>query len=81
MWISQKGTPTEHPPSSPLAKFLVVTADALLGIKPLKKSRKPDTRLQRRFQQIEKLDTKDKRQVMRLLDTFIENARLKRKVG
>lgn len=52
----------------------------LLGIKPIKKTVKTDTRLQRRVKQIEKLETKDKRQVMQMLDTFIENAQLKEKI-
>lgn len=34
-------------------------------------------RLWRRFSQIEKLDAKEKQKVMQLLDTFIENERLK----
>jgi len=36
-------------------------------------------RLWRRFSQIEKLDAKEKRQVIQLLDTFIEKERLKQK--
>ena len=48
----------EFPPSSllpKLAQLLNVTTDELLGIKPIKQGKKPDSRLQRRFQQIEKL--------------------------
>jgi len=74
---------TEYPPSAllpELAEILGVTADQLLGIKPIKKTVKTDTRLQRRVKQIEKLETKDKRQVMQMLDTFIENAQLKEKI-
>ena len=44
----------------------------------MKKTRKPDTRLQRRMQQIEKLDSVEKRQIAQLLDAFIERAQLKR---
>ena len=36
-------------------------------------------RLWRRFSQIEKLDAKEKRKIMQLLDTFIENELLKQK--
>lgn len=39
-----------------------------------------DTRMQRRLQQIEKLDATDKRQVLQLIDAFIERDQLKRDV-
>lgn len=71
---------SEYPPSAllpPLAQLLGVSADELLGIRPLKKGKKPDTRLQRRFQQIEKMSPKEKRQIVQLLDTFIEREQLK----
>ena len=61
-------------PSFYLAAKIGVTADELLGIKPIKKGKKPDTRLQRRIQQIEKLPTKDRRQLMQVIDTFLEAA-------
>ncbi len=70
---------SEYPPSAllpKLAQVLGVTTDELLGIKPIKKTKKPDTRLQRRFQQIEKLPTKDKRQLTQIIDTFIKAAQL-----
>jgi hypothetical protein len=72
---------SEYPPSNILpmmAKVLHVSADELLGIKPLKKNRQPDSRLFRRMQQIDKLDTSTKRQVIQVIDTFIENAQLKK---
>jgi len=75
---------SEHPPTSLLPDIAIalgVSTDELLGVKKIKKVGKADNRLQRRFQQIEKLDARDKRQVMQLLDTFIENAQLKKKVG
>jgi hypothetical protein len=55
-----------------LATLLGVTSDELLGIAPLKKAKKPDTRLQRRFQQIEKLPPKERRQLVLLIDTFLK---------
>ena len=64
-----------------LASVLNVTADELLGIKPLKKGKKPDTQLHRRLQRIEKLDPKAKRQITQLLDTFIEREELKQRVS
>jgi transcriptional regulator with XRE-family HTH domain len=72
---------SEYPPSNLLpvmAKILNVSSDELLGIQPPKKNRPPDTRLLRRMQQIEKLDTSTKRQVIQIMDTFIENASLKK---
>ncbi len=74
---------TQHPPANllpRLAKALNVTTDELLGIKSIKKAPKRDSRLQRRLQQIEKLDAKEKRQIIQLLDAFIERGQLKQKV-
>lgn len=62
-----------------MAEVLGVSTDELLGIKPVRRSKKPDTRLQRRLQQIEQLDPKEKRQVLALIDTFIDRDKLKRK--
>jgi transcriptional regulator with XRE-family HTH domain len=76
---------TEHPPSNllpGLAQALGVTIEVLLGATPAKKTAKPkpnDSRLQRRLQQIEKLEAGEKRQVLQLLDAFIERGQLKRK--
>lgn len=66
---------SEFPPSPllpKLAKLLGVTTDELLGLKPMAKSKKPDTRLQRRVQQIEKLPARERRQLTQLIDTFIK---------
>ena len=75
---------TDHPPTTLLpsiAKALNVTTDALLGATPVKKiPKQQDSRLQRRLQQIEKLDTPDKRQVLQLIDAFIERGQLKRNI-
>ena len=74
---------TQHPPTHllpTLAKALGVTADQLLGSETVKAAGKEkDNRLWRRFSQIEKLDIKEKRQVIQLLDTFIEKEQLKQK--
>lgn len=61
-----------------LAEALGVSADQLLGIKQPKRGKAPDNRLTRRLQQIEKLAPQEKRQVITLLDAFIERAQLKR---
>lgn len=76
---------SEHPPANllpSLAKVLDITTDELLGVKPIKKEIKVgSSRLQRRFQQIEKLSSKDKKQISQYLDTFIEREQLKKKAG
>lgn len=62
-----------------LAKSLNVTVDQLLGVEKTQGNGKnKDMRLWRRFSQVEKLDVKEKRQVIQLLDTFIEKERLKK---
>ena len=74
---------TEHPPTTllpALARALRVSTDELLGMTLPNKEVKPaNTRLQRRIQEIEKLDARQKRQIMQFLDTFIEREKLKRK--
>ena len=75
-----KYPPTHFLPA--LVKALGTTADELLGIKKSKNGgKKKDMRLWRRFSQIENLDAKEKRQILLLLDTFIEKERLKEKVS
>lgn len=75
---------SEHPPTTHLpsiARALGVTADELLGLVAVKATARPkDSRLQRRMQEIEKLDAPDRRQVLQLLDAFIEKGQLKKKV-
>lgn len=73
-----------HPPTTLLpaiAQALEVTTDELLGTTAVKKVARPkDTRLHRRLQQLEKLDPTEKRQVMQLIDAFIERGQLRRKI-
>ncbi len=80
---------TEHPPTTLLpaiAQALKLSSDALLGLVPVaavKKRRgaqQADSRLVRRLQAIEKLDPAQKRQVLQVLDAFIERGQLKRKM-
>jgi transcriptional regulator with XRE-family HTH domain len=75
---------SEHPPTTLLpsiARALRVSTDALLGLTPITRAAKPrNTRLERRIQEIEKLDARKKRQIMQFLDTFIDNEKLKQKV-
>ncbi|MCB0256786.1 MAG: helix-turn-helix transcriptional regulator [Anaerolineae bacterium] len=82
--IAYYETESDHPPTSMLvniARALNVTTDELLGLTPAAKgrSKQPDSRLLRRMQQIEKLDAATKRQVVQVIDTFIENARLRKR--
>jgi len=78
--IAYYETESAHPPANllvDLAKALNVTTDELLGIKPIKqKAAKTDNRLQRRIQQIEKLPTKDRRQLVQVIDTFLKAAQI-----
>lgn len=75
---------TQHPPTHllpTLAKVLGVSTDELLGIKKTNSNgQKKDMRLWRRFSRIDQMDTKEKRQILQLLDTFIENEQLKEKI-
>ena len=74
-----------HPPTTLLpeiAQALKITTDELLGATRIKKAAKPgNIRLQRRLQQIESLEPSEKRQVLQVLDAFIERGQLKRKAG
>lgn len=71
----------QYPPVhvlSVLASALGVSADELFSHESGKTDVKAkDMRIWRRLEQIEVLAEKDKRQVIQLLDTFIENNRLK----
>lgn len=74
----------DPPPSTllpKLAKTLGVSVDELLGIKAIKANRKPDSRLARRLQQVNKLPPAAKRQVIQLIDAFIERETIKQQVG
>jgi transcriptional regulator with XRE-family HTH domain len=82
--IAYYETESDHPPANilvDLARALNVTTDELLGLEPAAKgkSKQPDSRLLRRMQQIEKLDAATRRQVVQVIDTFIENARLRKR--
>jgi transcriptional regulator with XRE-family HTH domain len=76
---------SEYPPTSllaGLAKVLGRSLDEVLATTPVKaqaKAKASDTRLHRRLQQIEKLAPTEKRQIMQLIDAFIERGQLKRK--
>lgn len=71
----------QYPPMhvlSVLAEALGVPTGELLSLKNKKAGNKvKDMRIRRRLGQIEELEEKEKRQVIQLLDTFIEKNRLK----
>ena len=71
---------SEYPPAAvlpKLAQLLKVSTDELLGIKPPQKTKQPDSRLLRRLQQIDKLSADKRKQIVQVIDTFIENDQLK----
>lgn len=80
--IAYYETQTQHPPTTllpGLAVALGVTTDDLLNVNGKSRKAKPmSNRLQRKFQQIEKLGAKEKRQAIQLLDMFIEREQLKK---
>jgi len=75
--------PTARPPANLLpriAKALGASVDALLGNETAQRRRKAThTRLQWRLQQIEKLNAGERRQVLQVLDAFIERGQSKRR--
>ena len=75
---------TEHPPSnllSGMAYALGVSIEVLLGSAPVKpRAKSANTRLQRRLQQVEKLAPTEKRQILQIIDAFIEREQLKKRV-
>ena len=73
---------TDSPPAGilpDLARVLGVSTDQLLGVKPVRsRTKKPqDTRLWRRFKQVEKLPAKERRQLLQLIDAFLEREKLR----
>jgi transcriptional regulator with XRE-family HTH domain len=78
-------SPTATPPANLLpqiAAALGVSIDELFGVGAKRRLVKQDgdSRLRRRLLAIEKLDVADKRQVLQVIDAFIERGQLKRKV-
>lgn len=75
--------PSANPPANLLpaiASALGVSVEALLGTETAKRKTKAvDTRMQRRLQQIASLPPEERRQILQLVDAFIERGQLKRK--
>lgn len=77
-------SPAATPPANLLpqiAAALGVTIDELFGVGAKRRLVKQDgdSRLRRRLLAIEKLDVAEKRQVLQVIDAFIERGQLKRK--
>jgi hypothetical protein len=63
----------------PLAKALGVSSDQLLGIQRVKSSGGTrDNRLWRRFSQVEQLPQSQRKQIVQILDAFLEREKLKK---
>lgn len=73
---------TAHPPTTLLpaiARALKVSSDELLGLKRAPKEGKPgDGRLWRRFKQMENLSPSVRRQVVQVIDAFLEREKLRK---
>lgn len=73
---------TAHPPTHLLAllsKALGVSADQLLGMKEVKSNgRTRDNRLWRRFSQVEQLPQSQRKQIVQILDAFLEREKLRK---
>ena len=76
---------TEHPLAARLpglAAALGVSTDELLGVAtPRRRAAKPDRRLQRRVQQLGRMNPKEKRQALQILDAPIEREQLRATKG
>jgi len=73
---------TAHPPThllAILAKALGVSSDQLLGIEEVKSNgRTRDNRLWRRFSQVEQLPQSQRKQIVQILDAFLERDKLRK---
>ncbi|HHO76708.1 MAG TPA: XRE family transcriptional regulator [Deltaproteobacteria bacterium] len=75
---------SQYPPAHILpilANALGVTADQMLWLEECNTNRKAGSRLWRRLSVIERMEPKEKRQIIQLLDSFIEREQLKKKTG
>jgi transcriptional regulator with XRE-family HTH domain len=75
-------SPRAHPPTAllpALAKALGVSVEQLLGVVTVKahgRARVRDSRLWRRFAQIEKLSPAERKPIIQVLDAFLAKAKL-----
>jgi hypothetical protein len=80
--LAYYGSPRAHPPTAllpALARALGVSVEQLLGVAAVKangRARVRDTRLWRRFAQIEKLPLAERKPIIQVLDAFLTKANL-----
>jgi transcriptional regulator with XRE-family HTH domain len=76
---------TDRAPAALLPEFarvLAVTTDVLLGVAPARTGRKTgDSRVWRRCSRIEKLPPLERRQLLQLIDAFLEREQLRKKAS
>ena len=76
---------SDYPPAhllGPLSTLLGISADELLGLRPIKPIRGPtNQRLWRRFQQIEKLPLAERKQLLGVVDALLDRSRLLQRAG
>lgn len=75
---------SENPPAHllpALGELFGVSTDELLGIKPTRPAGPANQRLLHRMKQIEKLPPKEKKQLLALIDAFLERDLLIQKAG
>lgn len=73
---------SEHPPTHimpQLAKVLGISTDQMLGVEKTKDNgRSKDSRLWRRFSQVEKLPPPKRKQIVQILDAFLGSEKVKK---
>ena len=82
--IAYYETESHYPPADlllSLATALNVSLDTLMGMARKPKAVKPSSRIERRIKNIETLGPRAKRQIVQLIDTFIEAERIKQKAN
>ena len=82
--IAYYETESQYPPADllvGLAQAINVNLDTLMGMERKTKAVKPSSRIERRIKNIEALPPRAKRQIVQLIDTFIEAERIKQKAN
>lgn len=82
--IAYYETESQYPPADlllSLATALNVSLDTLMGMARKPKAVKSSSRIERRIKNIETLGPRAKRQIVQLIDTFIEAERIKQKAN
>jgi transcriptional regulator with XRE-family HTH domain len=77
---------TQHPPAAllpRLARVLKLSADELLGLERSggRAQKQPSRRLMERFKRIERLPLQERRELLKVIDVFLERDALRKKAG